>query len=530
MDGQVDRDLEIQIKEAEVKLLQQQLELMKLKQKQVKKESSGSEVILDNRPTIATEEKGTPNVSHIKAEPQSSQEETVEIPTGKYYVVYNGPSPGVYTSWSEASKFVTGLKGIIHKSFPDRKKAYESLGSFRIQNPELLTPADILKDLYQSDKPISKVSSKLTLASPNKIIVNQRSSAKDKAPVIENDEKSFSSVTQKNRDCNPNQNAFDALRTNENRLTSLGKIPVISTNKVQVSEPEESTIEESSLIFDNLDPKLTQASTIHELSIIKPETWFRWSNLARSHKGESVMEDCFYTTDKSTSTGSKFNFIAGADPKMVYQTYLCGLIDNIYPHNNLVELTYFPDNFKKAIKNFRKKIKAQDRPVFLKFYSSTLDWDEEGNELNPYHLVKIGIASEKRIVEEPTVLRPRPVNPYMLHQERAMMLSQINFELKRINANSQVKVNYASPKVLMISQFPETISEADAEKVINFEQKFNDGRLDVSNKTSKLFCRHAKKQDAINHNCRHCESKELAPSTSDEKSLDGTELMKTLEA
>lgn len=41
----------------------------------------------------------------------------------KYYAVYNGLKPGVYLSWEECSKNVTGFKGAIYKSFDTLDKA-----------------------------------------------------------------------------------------------------------------------------------------------------------------------------------------------------------------------------------------------------------------------------------------------------------------------------------------------------------------------------------------------------------------------
>ncbi|MCG7218509.1 RNase H1/viroplasmin domain-containing protein, partial [Candidatus Liberibacter asiaticus] len=31
------------------------------------------------------------------------------------YVVYNGPKPGIYTNWLEASRAIIGFSGIIHR-------------------------------------------------------------------------------------------------------------------------------------------------------------------------------------------------------------------------------------------------------------------------------------------------------------------------------------------------------------------------------------------------------------------------------
>ncbi|KAL4558676.1 hypothetical protein LXL04_036877 [Taraxacum kok-saghyz] len=56
-------------------------------------------------------------------------------------------------------------------------------------------------------------------------------------------------------------------------------------------------------------------------------------NKARAACPEDLIHERFYTTDKKTK--SLYNFIEGADPKLVYQAYSAGLIDNIYPSCNL---------------------------------------------------------------------------------------------------------------------------------------------------------------------------------------------------
>nr|QOJ37924.1 inclusion body protein [Grapevine-associated caulimovirus] len=50
----------------------------------------------------------------------------------KRYVVYNGPNPGIYGSWPEASKAVCGISGLVHKSFTNRMEAEGSLANYRM--------------------------------------------------------------------------------------------------------------------------------------------------------------------------------------------------------------------------------------------------------------------------------------------------------------------------------------------------------------------------------------------------------------
>ncbi len=41
----------------------------------------------------------------------------------KYYVVWKGRKPGIYTSWTECEAQVKGFAGAEYKSFPNREMA-----------------------------------------------------------------------------------------------------------------------------------------------------------------------------------------------------------------------------------------------------------------------------------------------------------------------------------------------------------------------------------------------------------------------
>ena len=45
----------------------------------------------------------------------------------KYYVVWKGKSPGIYTSWEACQEQIKGVKGAIFKAFATRKEAEEAL-------------------------------------------------------------------------------------------------------------------------------------------------------------------------------------------------------------------------------------------------------------------------------------------------------------------------------------------------------------------------------------------------------------------
>ncbi|GJZ19979.1 hypothetical protein Tco_0556569 [Tanacetum coccineum] len=113
-------------------------------------------------------------------------------------------------------------------------------------------------------------------------------------------------------------------------------------------------------------------------------------NKARAACQERFIIKRFYTTDKPSK--SLYNFVEGADSRLVYQAFRAGLVNNIYPSNNLLEIKDFPKAINETIKHFRKKVlKAQDKPIYIKIVSSVPDWDHEEN-YSPYHFMEIGLA------------------------------------------------------------------------------------------------------------------------------------------
>jgi viroplasmin and RNaseH domain-containing protein len=67
----------------------------------------------------------------------------------RWYVVYNGPKPGIYGTWPKASKAISGISGLIHKSFENRIEAEGSYKEFNM--PKLLTPNDIITNLVDKE-------------------------------------------------------------------------------------------------------------------------------------------------------------------------------------------------------------------------------------------------------------------------------------------------------------------------------------------------------------------------------------------
>ena len=47
----------------------------------------------------------------------------------KYYVVWHGLEPGIYTTWPECQRQVKGFEGAVYKSFATRQEAEEAYRS-----------------------------------------------------------------------------------------------------------------------------------------------------------------------------------------------------------------------------------------------------------------------------------------------------------------------------------------------------------------------------------------------------------------
>ncbi|GJY69825.1 hypothetical protein Tco_0472807 [Tanacetum coccineum] len=152
-----------------------------------------------------------------------------------------------------------------------------------------------------------------------------------------------------------------------------------------------------------------------------------WSK-ARAACPEDFLHEKFFTTDKVTK--SLYNFVEGADPKLIYQAFKAGLINNIYPSHNLQELRHFPQPMVDFIKNFQKKVlKAKDDPIYVKVISSILDWQQEEG-YDPYHFLEIGLAKSKKEISQS---QPMEEQQLLLNN-----LSKIKFMYDSFSLNAKV--------------------------------------------------------------------------------------------
>ena len=72
----------------------------------------------------------------------------------KYYVVWKGVSPGVYTSWTDCQLQVKGFDGALYKSFDTQDEAEHAFASpahhyIGTHNPNLITKTESIAQLPQ---------------------------------------------------------------------------------------------------------------------------------------------------------------------------------------------------------------------------------------------------------------------------------------------------------------------------------------------------------------------------------------------
>ena len=241
-------------------------------------------------------------------------------------------------------------------------------------------------------------------------------------------------------------------------------------------------------------------------------------NKARAACQEDFVHERCYTTEKKSK--SLFNFIEGADPKLVHQAFQAGLIHNIYPSCNLQELKFFPHSMIDAIKNFRRKVlKAKDDPIYINMCSSILDW-QESVCFAPYHFIEIGLSKSKKEIESSQPMEDKDL-PFdeRLHPVRINGLRRITEKIIDILSGSKKKANFADSHCLVTSWSFKNTSDEDLKLVSTFGEQFMRNSLKISSRTRQTFCRHSD-QLFEDHCCNHCEgnneSKE-GPSTMDDK-------------
>ncbi|GKA44964.1 hypothetical protein Tco_0737760 [Tanacetum coccineum] len=212
------------------------------------------------------------------------------------------------------------------------------------------------------------------------------------------------------------------------------------------------------------------------------------------------------------TTTSPVQTASGADSRLIYQAFRAGLVNNIYPSNNLLELKEFPKPISEVIKHFRKKVlKAQDKPIYVKVVSSIPDWNHEEN-YSPYHFMEIGLAKPNKELQFSKVMEDKLENPFLeaVQKARNQGLKRIAELILQTITEGNKKVNYADSHCIIISH--KTSTEED----INLLNQFGSPFLKKYTIEAKVLTR------KLNADMRDSSLKEHSnvPTTEDESSSD----------
>ncbi|GJY48816.1 hypothetical protein Tco_0438772 [Tanacetum coccineum] len=241
-------------------------------------------------------------------------------------------------------------------------------------------------------------------------------------------------------------------------------------------------------------------------------------NKARAACPDDFLHEKFFTTDKVTK--SLYNFVEGADPKLIQQAFEAGLINNIYPSHNLQELRHLPQPMVDSIKNFRKKVlKAKDDPIYIKVISSVPDWQQEDG-YNPYHFLEIGLAKSTREISQSQPMEDQQPLPENLLKIRVNSLKRISEKILEVLTGAKKKVNYVNNNCIITSWSFSNTNDEDIQRISQFGEKFMKNNIQAGSTTRQSFCRHLK-QLFEDHYCQYCidnNTTESGPSTEEESS------------
>lgn len=225
-------------------------------------------------------------------------------------------------------------------------------------------------------------------------------------------EKTFSSVVSKK---------FDE---DERRFTVLGSIP--RANLMPGYKP---IIKENATAFTEKD----------------------WKEMANHLRSEPFEKFTFIFPDSRERENDEVKAIAieGADPAVVYKLFCLGLLKMVYPGTDFLEISHFPENLKKVISNFVAKTKSK-KNLLLHITGVTPYWDNTNGEyMSPFQLIRLGSVNSA-----PIITKGAPLSmPADIEKYRDGGILNLFTEAKKISKNKQIKVNYFSGRLLMISHY-----------------------------------------------------------------------------
>ena len=221
---------------------------------------------------------------------------------------------------------------------------------------------------------------------------------------------------------------------------------------------------------------------------------------------------------------SKYSLFAGINPKLCYHLYLAGLVENIYPSSDLAELECFPKGLKKIVENFqRRALKNSDREIFLSIQASVPYW-EEGEFHSPYCFIRLGTKIRNMAHPAPKKLEEFDFKEEHLEDLRVEGLFRIFQDILNVSPNKEMRINYKTTKVIVVSYFNRKMSEEDAKKYKVYKNYFLSNSLDADEATKKKLCRKVKQVCDRQHMCQYCLTHDLStitpPTGEDVKSQD----------
>ncbi|KAI3669348.1 hypothetical protein L6452_40581 [Arctium lappa] len=223
---------------------------------------------------------------------------------------------------------------------------------------------------------------------------------------------------------------------------------------------------------------------------------------ALTNEKNSMTKEHYYTTDKKNI--SYFNFYPNAHPEFILEAYQFGLLKMVYPSDNLLGLSRFPNEFREAIKTYKKKcLKGSDREIFLKIQSSLIFWDKEYEPIQTYKYVQIGVCKDK--IYFPSQIKEARLEEKDLQEIAEQKLLILINKVFDISYEDKLKVNLAMPYCLMTSFSSSTISKEDYAKVHEFKKQLISPH--VFGIHYPLLCERIKgelEKKGINHVCKKC--------------------------
>jgi hypothetical protein len=230
------------------------------------------------------------------------------------------------------------------------------------------------------------------------------------------------------------------------------------------------------------------------------------ANRVRTHTYNEANKEHFYSSD-SEIYGSKWNSLPKAHPPTVYRYFKAGLMKNIYPSPNLQELEDFPFQLLNAIKQYKEKA-SPERDIFLNIISSTMDWDER-KTYEPYMIIKMGRVPPNFVITDVPVKKETTASEEEFMYERINNLRQVFYEIRKMNKDSEKRINYRNRHILLLSyKKGEMIEELN--RIVEYEIPFLEGEFEASEMTKKLFCKRINKPVYLeDHLCKYCPEERL---------------------